>query len=215
GRVFDRAELDLVADLCRRWDALCVSDEIYEHIVFDGRAHVSPASLPGMRERTVVVGGMAKTYGVTGWRIGFVVAPPLLTRAIQTVHDFVTGGAPAPLQAAGVRALSLPADHYRRLRAGYQERRDMLCRGLERLGFECPVPEGGFFLLADGSALGRGDGAELTTHLIETAGVAVLPARAFSANGSCGSLVRVCFARSEATLAEALARLGALDRVRI
>ena len=91
----------------------------------------------------------------------------------------------------------------------------MLCRGLERLGFECPVPEGGFFLLADGSALGRGDGAELTTHLIETAGVAVLPARAFSANGSCGSLVRVCFARSEATLAEALARLGALDRVRI
>jgi aspartate/methionine/tyrosine aminotransferase len=131
GKVFTRAELELIAGLCQEFDALAITDEIYEHILFDGASHEPIATLPGMRERTVLVNSMSKTYSVTGWRVGFVLAAEDLTDSIRKVHDFLTVGAAAPLQQAGVVALNLPDSYYEKLSAEYQKRRDFL---LERLG---------------------------------------------------------------------------------
>jgi aminotransferase len=126
GKVFTRAELELIRDLCVQFDALAITDEIYEHILYDGTKHISMASLPGMEERTVTINGMSKTYSVTGWRVGWTIAPPRITDAIRKVHDFLTVGAPAPLQEAGVSALSLPESYYSNLALGYRKRRDRL-----------------------------------------------------------------------------------------
>src|SRR5262249_8056337 len=137
GKVFSRAEMETIARLCLKHDALAVTDEIYEHILYDGARHVPMASLPGMAERTVTINGMSKTYSVTGWRVGWAIAPAVLTNAIRKVHDFLTVGAAAPLQEAGALALCLPASYYETMAAGYVERRARLLGILEAAGFRC------------------------------------------------------------------------------
>ncbi|MDT8342749.1 MAG: aminotransferase class I/II-fold pyridoxal phosphate-dependent enzyme, partial [Longimicrobiales bacterium] len=148
GKVFSRDELQQIATLCVEFDAVAVTDEIYEHILFDGAEHIALATLPGMRERTVTVGGMSKTYSVTGWRIGTAIAPPDLTAAIRKVHDFLTVGAAAPLQRAGVTALQFPPAYYADLAASYQARRDRFVPVLEEVGFRCFRPQGAYYVMA-------------------------------------------------------------------
>src|SRR5437879_3494790 len=149
GKVFSRDELEAVAALCRKWDAIAISDEIYEHIVYDGAQHVPIATIEGMADRTVTINGLSKTYSVTGWRVGWTISPPSLTGAIRKVHDFLTVGAPAPLQEAGAAALALPELYYRDLAANYQKRRDALVDILERHHFTCYKPAGAYYIMTD------------------------------------------------------------------
>ena len=153
GKVFSREELETIAALCRKWDAVAISDEIYEHILYDGRQHVPIATIDGMAERTVTINGLSKTYSVTGWRVGWTISPPSLTGAIRKVHDFLTVGAPAPLQEAGAVALGMPDQYYRDLAAKYQRLRDMLLEILERHHFTCYKPYGAYYIMTDISAL--------------------------------------------------------------
>ena len=154
GKVFTRAELELIRDLCIEFDVLAITDEIYEHILYDGTKHISMSSLEGMRERTVTINGMSKTYSVTGWRVGWTVAPEKITAAIRKVHDFLTVGAPAPLQEAGAAALSLPSEYYARLAEGYRTKRDRLVPALAAAGFRCFLPRGAYYVMTDISAFG-------------------------------------------------------------
>ena len=211
GRVLVEAELRLIADLCQRWDALCISDEIYEHLVFDGLRHVSPAQMPGMRERTVVISGLSKSYSVSGWRVGYVVGPAALVSAIGGVHNYLTSGAPAPLQAAGVVALGLPDRYYEDLRGRYQRLRDRVAGALEALDFGVRRPEGTFYMLADIAGLPFEGDVDCATSLITRAGVALMPGSAFFHSPDRGSsLVRVCFGKAEAQVDAALRRVAAL-----
>src|SRR6266550_3190851 len=147
GKVFTRSELELIRDLCVEFNVLAITDEIYEHILYDGTQHISIASLDGMRERTVTINGLSKTYSVTGWRVGWAVAPPAITDAIRKVHDFLTVGAPAPLQQAGATALSLPPVYYDGLAEGYRKRRDRLIPVLDEVGFRCFRPRGAYYVM--------------------------------------------------------------------
>src|SRR5436189_1763967 len=149
GKVFSREELKIVADLCQKWDVLAITDEIYEHIIYDGAEHVSPITLDGMRERTIVVNGMSKTYSVTGWRVGYIIAPPGITGAIRKMHDFLTVGAPAPLQEAGAVALRLPDSYYVELAEHYTVRRDKLLAVLDQAGLEPFVPSGAYYIMCN------------------------------------------------------------------
>lgn len=208
GKVFTRDELETVAALCREFGAVALTDEIYEHITFDGAEHVALATLPGMRERTVTIGGMSKTYSVTGWRIGYAVAPPALTAAIRKVHDFLTVGAAAPLQEAGVTALRLPETYYRGLAALYQAKRDRFLPRLEQAGFRCFAPRGAYYVMADTSGLTSQDDAAFAADLVRDAGVAVVPGSSFFSDPALGrSLVRFCFCKKDETLDEAARRL--------
>src|SRR6202051_4743130 len=172
GKVFTRAELELIRDLCVECDVLAITDEIYEHILYDGTEHISMASLEGMRERTVTINGMSKTYSVTGWRVGWAVAPEEITNAIRKVHDFLTVGAPAPLQEAGVVALSLPAEYYAKLAEGYRVRRDHLIPALEAAGFKCFRPRGAYYAMTDISAFGFVDDVLFSKYLVTGIGEA-------------------------------------------
>jgi aminotransferase len=208
GKVFTRAELAAVAELCREFGAVAVTDEIYEHITFDGAEHVALATLPGMRERTVTIGGLSKTYSVTGWRIGYAIAPPALTGAIRKVHDFLTVGAAAPLQEAGAAALRLPEAYYRDLAALYQAKRDRFLPRLEGVGFRCFRPQGAYYAMADISALTDEDDAAFAAELVRDAGVAVVPGSSFFSQPDLGrNLVRFCFCKKDETLDEAARRL--------
>jgi hypothetical protein len=144
GKVFSRAELEVIAKLCQKWDVLAITDEIYEHILYDGATHVSPITLDGMRERTIVVNGMSKTYSVTGWRVGYIIAPPDISGAIRKMHDFMTVGAPAPLQEAGAIAMGLPDSYYEDLASHYHVRRDRLLAMLRNAGLAVYVPRGAY-----------------------------------------------------------------------
>jgi aspartate/methionine/tyrosine aminotransferase len=213
GKVFSRAELEQIAALCQEFDALCFTDEIYEHILYDepdGRSaeHVSMAQLPGMRERTVVVNSLSKTYSVTGWRVGYCIAPPALTVGIRKVHDFLTVGAAAPLQAAGVYALSQGPGYYRELRAEYQRRRDLFLPALEAAGFPIFRPAGAYYVMVDIRPLGFADDVEFTRHLIREVGVACVPGSSFFRDPADGAgLVRFCFCKRDETLLAAAERL--------
>ncbi|MEK7284922.1 MAG: aminotransferase class I/II-fold pyridoxal phosphate-dependent enzyme, partial [Chloroflexota bacterium] len=178
GRVFTRAELELVAELCRAHDAIAVTDEIYEHIRFEGE-HVPIATLPGMAERTVTISGASKTFSVTGWRVGWIVAPPELTGAIRKVHDFVTVGAPAPLQEAVAVALEMGRPYYDRLAREYRERRDVLHGALARAGFSPRLPEGAYYVLCDISRFGFEDDVAFARWLVRDVGVAGVPGSSF------------------------------------
>ena len=226
GRVFDREELEAVAAVCVERGLLAVTDEIYEHIVYEGE-HVPLATLPGMRERTVVVSGLSKTFGVTGWRVGTVVAPPALTSAIRKVHDFLTVGAPAPLQeacAAGLDALG--ADYYAELARSYGRRRDILFEGLSEVGFECAKPQGAYYVLAGFSELVAGgsgglaaggparlgamDDVTFSRWLARECGVAPVPGSCFYSRPEDGrGLVRFAFCKRASTLGQAVERLRA------
>jgi aspartate/methionine/tyrosine aminotransferase len=211
GKVFDRAELEAIAALCRRHDALAVTDEIYEHILYDGTVHVPMATLPGMAERTVTINGMSKTYSVTGWRVGWAIAPAVLSSAIRKVHDFLTVGAAAPLQEAGAVALDLPAAYYEALARGYDVRRQRLIPILEQAGFRVYRPRGAYYVMTEIDGLGWDDDVAFARHLVEEVGVAVVPGSSFYQDPAHGRRqVRFAFCKKEETLAEAERRLAKL-----
>ncbi|MCA1632758.1 MAG: aminotransferase class I/II-fold pyridoxal phosphate-dependent enzyme [Acidobacteria bacterium] len=217
GKVFTREELEFVAALCREFDALCFTDEIYEHITYprEDRAveHISMAQLPGMRERTVVVNSMSKTYSVTGWRVGYVIAPPDITNAVRKVHDFLTVGAAAPLQRAGAYALRLPPVYYEHLQNDYRRRRDMLLPVLEAAGFKVFRPDGAYYVMTDISAFGFADDVEFTRHLVREVGVACVPGSSFYSRPELGARqVRFCFCKKDETLEAAAERLQKLRK---
>src|SRR5215211_203904 len=216
GKVFTRDELEFIASLCREFDALCFTDEIYEHILYPREGaeigHISMAQLEGMRERTVVVNSMSKTYSVTGWRVGYCIAPPEITGAIRKVHDFLTVGAAAPLQAAGAYALALPQEYYDTLQKDYQARRDLLLPVLEQSGFKTFVPDGAYYIMTDISAFGFADDVEFTKHLIREIGVACVPGSSFYSIPELGAQqVRFCFCKRDETLHSAAERLSKLE----
>ncbi len=211
GKVFTRAELELIRDLCVEFDVLAITDEIYEHILFDGTRHISMASLEGMAERTVTINGMSKTYSVTGWRVGWAVAPEKITNAIRKVHDFLTVGAPAPLQEAGAAALSLPAEYYARLADGYRARRDRLIPALEGAGFTCFRPRGAYYVMTDISAFGFDDDVSFTKYLVKEIGVAAVPGSSFYHDPRDGARhVRFAFCKKMETLDAAAEKLKQL-----
>jgi aminotransferase len=198
----------LIGELCEQWDALIITDEIYEHITYDGREHISPLQMSGLRERTVVVNSISKTFSLTGWRVGWVIAPAALTGAIRKVHDFVTVGAAAPLQEAAAMALGLPDIYYQTLAADYTARRDRLMAMLDPLPITAYRPHGAYYVMADVSGLGFESDVACARHLVESAGVATVPGSSFYASTDAGrGMVRFCFCKSEATLAAAETRL--------
>ncbi len=213
GKVFTRAELELIRDLCVEFDVLAITDEIYEHILYDGTQHISMSSLPGMQERTITINGMSKTYSVTGWRVGWTIAPPRITDAIRKVHDFLTVGAPAPLQEAGAAALSLPESYYTRLAEGYRKRRDRLVPALEQAGFRCFLPRGAYYVMTDIRAFGFPDDLAFTNYLVSQIGVAAVPGSSFYRDPRDGAQqVRFAFCKRDETLDEAAKRLNKLRR---
>jgi aminotransferase len=216
GKVFTRAEMEFIAGLCREFDALCFTDEIYEHILYprDGAeiTHISMAQIEGMRDRTVIVNSMSKTYSVTGWRVGYCIASPEITSAIRKVHDFLTVGAAAPLQAAGAYALSLPADYYDRLQKEYRARRDLILPELQRAGFRTFAPDGAYYIMTDISDFGFKNDVDFTRHLIGEIGVACVPGSSFYSDPQLGSQqVRFCFCKKDETLLLAADRLRKLQ----
>jgi aminotransferase len=211
GKVFRHEELECVRDLCVRWDAFAITDEIYEHILYDGAAHLSPATLDGMRERTITINGLSKTYSVTGWRVGWTMAAPEVTSAIRKVHDFLTVGAAAPLQEAGAVALRLPASYYEQLAADYRQRRDRALAMLEEAGFRCFRPRGAYYIMTDISAFGFANDVEFARYLTEEIGVAPVPGSSFYSRPADGAQqVRFAFCKRPETLAAAAERLRRL-----
>ena len=241
GKVFSREELEFIAELCQEYDAICFTDEIYEHIIYDFglpisdfglkngqpsadnqlpmfqtiqnpkskiQNHICMAQIDGMRERTVVVNSLSKTYSVTGWRVGYVIAPPDISSAIRKVHDFLTVGAANPLQQAGAYALGLPENYYAGLQKEYQQKRDYIVPVLQNAGFKCAMPQGAYYVMTDVSDFGFANDVEFTKFLIREIGVAVVPGSSFYHDKTLGSQkVRFCFCKKDETLAAAAERL--------
>jgi aspartate/methionine/tyrosine aminotransferase len=213
GHVFTLEELRKIAALAEEYDTLVITDEIYERILYDGVAHHPMAALPGMRDRTVLVNSMSKTWSVTGWRVGWVLAPADLTDSIRKVHDFLTVNAPAPLQQAGIAALELPDEYYRSLTSAYLDRRNFLLEALRGAGFQPFTPRGAYYVLCDISAFGYPDDVAFVKHLIEDVGVAGVPGSSFFAEPErARQIVRFCFCKSSATLTAAAQRLHGIVR---
>lgn len=211
GKVFTHAELELIAEQCFRTNAYAITDEIYECLVYDGFRHISLATLPGMRERTITINALSKTYSVTGWRVGYAIAPPEVTNAIRKMHDFLTVGAAAPLQEAGATALRLPQTYYQKLCENYRMRRDRMLAGLDRVGFRCFQPHGAYYIMTDVSAFGFCNDVEFARYLVREIGIAVVPGSSFYRDPALGAQqVRFAFCKTEATLDEALRRLAKL-----
>jgi aspartate/methionine/tyrosine aminotransferase len=215
GKVFSREEMEFIAELCKEFDAICFTDEIYEHILYPSETeqieHICMATLDGMKERTVVVNSLSKTYSVTGWRVGYVIAPPEITNAIRKVHDFLTVGAANCLQHAGAFALTLPQSYYDALQKEYQQKRDFIVPVLQNAGFKCGFPEGAYYVMTDISNFGFADDVEFTKHLIREIGVAVVPGSSFYHHKELGSQkVRFCFCKKDETLEAAAERLQKL-----
>jgi len=209
GRVLSRGELEGIAELCRRHDAYAVTDEIYEHIYYEGE-HIPIATLPGMAERTITISGASKTFGVTGWRIGTIVAPAGVTDAIRKVHDFLTVGAPAPLQEAiAVGMETLGDDYYEGLARDYKKRRDILCTGLVKAGFKCQPPEGAYYVIADFSGLSDLADDKFAEWLTIEHGVATVPGSSFCSRPELGrNWIRFAFCKTEPMLRDAVERLA-------
>ena len=209
GKVFSRAELQGIAELCQRHNAYVFTDEIYEHILYTGE-HIPMATLPGMAERTITISGASKTFAITGWRIGTIIAPAPLTAAIRKVHDFLTVGAPAPLQEAVATAMeTLPRSYYTDMAEAYRRRRDLLCGALSRAGFRLTPPQGAYYVLADYGAFSQADDTTFATQLILEAGVATVPYSSFTTESQPPPIVRFAFCKTETLLAEAGERLQA------
>jgi aminotransferase len=212
--VFSRHELELIGELCQDTGAICITDEIYEHIHYLGEGgHVPPATIPALAERTVTVNALSKTYAVTGWRVGWTLAPPELTGAIRKVHDFLTVGAPAPLQAAGVAAMQLPPEYYARVAQDYRARRDLLCAALAGVGFEVHVPDGAYYTLCGTSALDPdGDDVAFARRLVADVGIAAVPGSSFLSDPAAGRrMIRFAFPKRLETLQAAAERLARLS----
>jgi aspartate/methionine/tyrosine aminotransferase len=211
GKVFSRSELELIAGLTIEHDALVVTDDIYEHIVYAGD-HVPIVTLPGMAERTVAVNSLSKTYSVTGWRVGWVIASAPLTSAIRKVHDFLTVGAAAPLQAAGVVAMGLPDTYYATLAADYRRRRDLLLPALEAAGLPPYVPDGAYYVMVDISGVTDEDDVTFARRLAASPGVASVPGSSFYSRPELGrTKIRFAFPKRDETLAEAARRLASVS----
>ena len=208
GKVFTREELALIGELCIEHDAIAITDEIYEHITYDGRTHVPIATLPGMRERTVTVSALSKTYSVTGWRVGWAIADPRLMQGIRSTHDFMTVGAATPLQHAGITALGLGPDYLTAMASDYVVRRATMMRILGEAGFDAITPEGAYYVMADVTPLGFDDDVEAAMHLVRKRGVAAVPGSSFFADPAVGRhLLRFAFCKRLETLEEAGRRL--------
>ena len=208
GKVFTLEELRSIADLCQKWDVVAFTDEIYEYITYEGVRHVPIATVPGMEERTVTISALSKTYSVTGWRVGWAVAPAGLTAGIRTVHDFLTVGAPTPLQHAGVAALNLPDSYYDGIGREYAERRALILEILEDTGFKPQPPEGAYYVMADATHLGFDSDVEAAMHLVRDVGVAVVPGSSFFSRPELGSdVIRFSFCKRLETLRQAGDRL--------
>ncbi|MEO5939640.1 MAG: aminotransferase class I/II-fold pyridoxal phosphate-dependent enzyme, partial [Candidatus Limnocylindrales bacterium] len=210
GKVFSRAELDLVAELCREHDLIAFSDDIYQHLVYEGE-HIPLATLPGMAERTVSIDSMSKTYSVTGWRIGWVIASPELTVGVRRVHDFLTVGAAAPLQQAAVAGLTMADAYYEALLAGYRERRDLILPALRAAGFRATSPAGAYYVMTDIRDLTDEDDVTFARRLIGDPGVAAVPGSSFFSRPELGrTKVRFAFPKKLETLRAAADRLAEL-----
>jgi aspartate/methionine/tyrosine aminotransferase len=208
GKVFTHAELEMVASLCREFKATAISDEIYEYINFSDRPHISIASLPGMGDRTVTISGLSKTFSATGWRLGYCVAPTAITAGIRKAHDFLTVGAPHPLQVAGAVAMGLPQTYFDGLRNHYRHRRDLLMPYLRDAGFGVNPPDGAYYVMADFSAFSGLEDVAFVRRMIETVGVAGVPGSSFHEPKERGrNLVRFMFAKKDDTLRAAGERL--------
>jgi aminotransferase len=208
GKVFTRAELEVIARLCQKWGVYVFTDEPYEHILFDGAQHVAMASLPGMKDLTVTVNSLSKTYSVTGWRLGTVCAAEKVSTAIRKVHDFLTVGAAAPLQRAGAYAMSMNDDYYKKLACEYQERRDTMLEILDAATIPYFKPSGAYYVYTDISKFGFENDVKFTEFLVKEVGVACVPGSSFFRPGDRGnSYVRFCFAKKAETLAMARERL--------
>ena len=217
GKVFSKDELQVIADLCLKHDLLAITDEIYEHIVYDGLGHTPIATLPGMAERTITISGISKSYSVTGWRIGYAVASEELSVGIRRAHDFITVGAPHPLQEAAVTALGFPDAYYVALRESYRARRDLLFSQVEAAGFVAWKPRGAYYILTDAAHFmkryGCADDTAFAMHLIKEIGVATVPGSSFYAHPELGrTKIRFCFPKTDDMLVEAGRRLQKLAR---
>src|SRR6202158_4216836 len=220
GKVFTRAELEFIRDLCVRWNAFCITDEIYEHILYDGAEHISMARIDGMRERTIVINGLSKTYSVTGWRVGWVLAPPDPTQPIRKVHDFLPVGAAAPLQQAGASALHFPQGYYDKLATSYAAKRERLLKILTRAGFTVFKPRGAYYIMTDIARFADPDpvrfqadtkDVRFAKFLVEKIAVAVVLCSSFYNNAHDGApQVRFTFCKKEEPLAAAEERLAKL-----
>jgi aspartate/methionine/tyrosine aminotransferase len=214
GKVFTREELGEIARLCQHWGTVAVTDEIYDHILYDGATHFALAAFDGMADRTVTINSVSKTFSVTGWRVGWTIGPPDITGAIRKVHDFLTVGAAAPLQAASAVALGLPGEYYAELAASYRGRRDRLLSILRSAGFDCQAPKGAYYIMTDIADFGFADDVEFARYLVTDIGVAAVPGSSFYRDPASGrTRLRFTFCKKEETLTAAAARLQHL-RVR-
>jgi aspartate/methionine/tyrosine aminotransferase len=214
GKVFSRAELEMIAALCRRYDTLAITDEIYEHIIYGGARHLSIGALPGMADRTVTISGLSKTYSVTGWRLAYAIACERLTSAIRKVHDFLTVGAPHPLQEAGAAALRLPESFYAELARMYGRKRAMLLDALTSAGLDCRAPQGAYYIMADVSRLAFRDDFAAADFMLEEVGVAAVPGSSFYHRPEMGrNMLRFTFSKADATIAAAAERLKSLNEI--
>lgn len=211
GKVFERAELERIRDLCVQWNAFAVTDEIYEHMLYDGARHISLVTLDGMRDRTITINALSKTYSVTGWRVGWAIAAPEVTSAIRKVHDFLTVGAAAPLQEAGAIALQSPLTYYESLAREYAARRERLMGILTASGFRCFKPRGAYYIMTDISAFGFPDDVAFAKYLVTEIGVAAVPGSSFYRNPTDGlNYLRFTFCKTEKTFQAAAERLAKL-----
>jgi aspartate/methionine/tyrosine aminotransferase len=213
GKVFSREELQFIADLCQKWGVVAVTDEIYEHILFDEAEHISIAGLPGMQEQTITINSVSKTYSLTGWRVGWAIAPGHLTASIRKVHDFLTVGAAHPLQEGAAVALRSPSSYYRTLAGEYRERRDFLLGVLEGAGFKVYRPGGAYYIMTDVAHFGFEDDVACSFHLVEKVGVATVPGSCFYSRPELGrTKVRFAFPKKMETLGTAAEKLGKFKR---
>ncbi len=211
GRVFTREEISLIAELCQKYDVIAITDEIYEHIRYAGGHHVL-ATWPGMRERTVTISGLSKTFSCTGWRLGYAVAPAEMTSPIRKVHDFLTVGAPAPLQAAGAIGMAFGPEYYNEMALEYRERRDVMVSALNEAGFRFSAPEGAYYILADFTGISDLRGVEFAMWLAKEIGVATVPGTSFYHTPKNGETVtRFAFCKKPETLDRAAERLAGIS----
>ena len=211
GKVFSLEEMTLIADIVKKYDGYVITDEVYEHIIYAPYRHVYMASLPGMRERTIICNSLSKTYSITGWRLGYVIASSAIIDRVKKVHDFLTVGAAAPLMEAAVTGLNFGDEYYQELQAHYTHMKNLFAGGLQQLGFKITEPQGAYYVLLDVSEFGVQDDYAFAAWMAEKVGVAAVPGSSFFRE-PVHHLVRFHFAKEDATLNEALNRLESLSR---